>query len=280
MLKSIEEVYYMVDEIVKCGISREEKRGRKSKLTASEAITILIEGHRRHLRTEKQLYVLMTGELKDCFRTIPSYVQFTRTIRRVTPHLDFILQVLTAFNLHKKQQFCIVDSTSLPVAGYNRHKVKWALDSAGVSKNMHGFYQGFKLHIIVNQDREIMSVATTKANVSDIQLLKDYTFIRHIKGILIGDRGYTASEQHRQFLRSNGIRLIAKQRRNMDPYLNYYYRHILKKRSRIECIFGYLKMRLALIFPFLRSHESFLAHVKAAVIAFMFRQLTPNTVLF
>lgn len=275
MLKSIEEVYYIIDEIVQHGIQNTPK-GRRSKLTMSEIITILIEGHKRHYLTEKQLYMLAIGELESCFNTIPCYAQFTRAIRKTMPYLDLILEFFTQLNAEKVQKFCIVDSTSLPVAGYNKNNVKWARNSAGKSKNMHGFYQGFKLHIIINQDREIVSVATTKANVHDIQLLKNHTFIEHVKGILLGDKGYIASEGHRKELRTKGIKLIAKQRKNMDPYLNEYYKPLLKKRRGIESIFGHLKTRLGLIFPFLRSYESFLAHVKTAVLAYIIRKIEPE----
>lgn len=276
MLKSIEEVYYIIDEIAKHGMQNTPKKGRRSKLTMSEVITILIEGHRRHYVTEKQLYMLVMGELRSCFNQVPCYVQFTRAIRKAMPYLDLILEVFTQLNAGKSQKFCIVDSTSLPVAGYNRSDVKWALDSAGKSKNMHGFYQGFKLHIIINQDREIVSVATTKANVHDIQLLKDHKFVQHVNGLLLGDKGYIASSEHRKMLLKNGVNLLTKQRKNMDPYLNTYYGPILKERRRIEGIFGYLKTRLGLIFPFLRSHESFLVQVKAAVVAYMMRKIKPE----
>jgi len=189
MLKSIEEVYYIVDEIVQNKFQKTLKRGRRSKLTMSETITILIEGHKRHYLTEKQVYQLVVGDLKSCFKTIPCYAQFTRMIRKALPYLDVMLDVFMKINAHKEQEFCIVDSTALPVAGYNKYHVKWALNSAGIGKNMHGFYQGFKLHIIINQNREIVSIKTTKANVHDVQLLKSPAFVQNVKGRLIGDKG-------------------------------------------------------------------------------------------
>ena len=63
MLKSIEEAYYIVDEIAQRGV-KSKKKGRKGKLSLSEVITILIEGHKRHLQTEKQLFALVNGELR------------------------------------------------------------------------------------------------------------------------------------------------------------------------------------------------------------------------
>lgn len=82
MLKSIEEVYYVIDEIVQHGFEDFSKRGRKGKLSMSEVITILIEGHRRHYTTEKQLWLYANGELRTCFSNVPSYAQFTRSIRK------------------------------------------------------------------------------------------------------------------------------------------------------------------------------------------------------
>jgi hypothetical protein len=274
MLKSIEEVYYIIDEIVKHEMKNLKKIGRKRKLTISEVITIMIEGHKRHYCTQKQIYELLIGELKHHFKRIPSYHQFTRAIRKAEPYFDLILAVFTEINAKKEQEFCIVDSTSLPVNGYNKHDVKWALNSAGKGKNMHGFYQGFKLHIIINQNRNIVSAVITKANVHDVQLLKDDNFIRLIKGILIGDKGYILSEKHTNLLRSKGIELIAKQRDNMDPHLNEYYKPLLKKRRRIEGIFGDLKTRFGAIFPFSRSREGFLANVKAALAAYIMKSIT------
>lgn len=279
MLKSIEEVYCIIDEIVQQEIANHVKIGRKSKLSATEVITLLIEGHKRGYTTEKQLYMYASGELRNAFNQIPCYSQFTRAIKNVMPYLDLILEVITHINSKNEQKFCIVDSTALPVTSYNKKDVKWAMNSAGKSKNMHGYYQGFKLHIIVNQDREIVSVATTKANVSDIQLLKNHLFIKHVKGLLLGDKGYIASEQHRQKLSDCGINLLTKQRENMDPYLNSYYYPILRERRRIESIFGHLKTRLGLIYPFVRTAESFLVHAKSAVIAYMMRRIEPSIFL-
>lgn len=271
MLKSIEEVYWIIDEIVKHGISNEHKKGRRSKLTVSETITILIIGHDMNYSTNKQLYYLTVTQLRPYFKNIPSYPQFTRAIRKSIKYLDLIIEVFTKINAQNIQEICIVDSTSLPVNNYNRKQTKWASAAAGTGKNMHGFYQGFKLHIIVNQNREIISAVTTKANVHDVQLLKNENFVQHVRGILVGDKGYVASEKDRISLKKRGIDLVAKQRKNMDPYLNEYYKPLLQKRKQIETVFGFLKTRAALIFPFARSAEGFLAHAKAALLAFMLR---------
>ena len=187
--------------------------------------------------------------------------------------MELILQVLAKINATAVQSFCIVDSTALPVNGYNRKDTKWATNSSGKSKNMHGWYQGFKLHLIINQNYQIVSLKFTKANVHDVQVLKISEFATSVHGLLLGDKGYIMSDKWLNQLNDWGVELLTKQRENMDPYLNKYYHHTLKNRRKIESIFGYLKSRLGLIMPFCRTPESFLAHARSALLALMVAKL-------
>jgi len=279
MPKSIEEVYWIVDEIVKVSKMHSQNRvGRKQKMSPSEVITILVMGHMEGLTTVKQLYNLMNYQYKGCFKNIPSYSQFTRLVRSNGEFLSFIIELLCSVYSQKKTGFYIIDSTSLPVAGYNSNKVKWVGSQGGIGKNMHGWYQGFKLHIIVNRNLEIASATITSANVHDITPLKQKSFIKNIKGILVGDKGYQSSKT-RSFLAMHNIDLLAKQRANMDPYLNTYYSKYFKERRRIEGIFGYLKTKLTGIYRYARSAGGFLAQVKAALLSYMLKSFSDNELM-
>ncbi len=74
MQKSIEEVYWIIDEVV---MRKVEKKGRKRKMQASDVLTIMVMGHCQGMMTEKQLYDLMSDKYKGCFSQIPNYAQFT-----------------------------------------------------------------------------------------------------------------------------------------------------------------------------------------------------------
>src|SRR5262249_13859271 len=151
-------------------------------------------------------------------------------------YLDLIIEMLTMIYKQKKHELYIIDSTALPVSGYNGKQVKWTGKEGGIGINMHGWYYGFKLHIIVNADLEIVSTAITDANVHDIQVLKNDCFIRHINGILVGDAGYQAKQSLKRKLKEEGIELLVKQKKNMDPFLNTYYKKYFDKRREIEGI--------------------------------------------
>jgi hypothetical protein len=273
----IEATYCIIDEILSV-IMPKKKIGRKSKLSPSEAITLLIEGKQRGYALDKQIYQLaVSGELRGCFR-MPSYAQFNRALRANRKYFEYILEQLIKVHAGTRELY-IIDSTALPINQFNGPLSKWGLGDAKVAKNMHGWYQGYKLHIITNDQLEIASVLVTKANFHDVKSLECAGFIKKIQGKLVGDRGYLASEKIRKDLLKAGIEMIAKQRTNMDPYLNEYYKKLLAKRRNIERVFAYLKRSLSALHKFARSSDNFLAHVLAALIVYIFRFTYENKLI-
>jgi hypothetical protein len=276
-MKNIVELYWIVDEVVKRVEQKIEKkmcRGRKNKLTKSELITMALIGHFDSIETDKKLYEYVINHLKDCFKNMPCYEQFTRGIRSVSKYLDLMLEILCQMNANTEKDFYIVDSTALPVGEYDTYGCpKWASDQAKIGKNIFGYYHGFKLHIIINRRMEVVSFMITTADVHDVKLLSNESFIGKIKGLLIGDKGYVCPQKLLQKLRQQGLDFIFKQRNNMDPFLNELFKKELSQRHVIEGVFSYLKNRLKALHSFARSAESFLVHVKTALAAFMLRNL-------
>ena len=276
-MKNIVELYWIVDEVVKRieqKIEKKSYRGRKNKLTKSELITMALIGHFDNIETDKKLHEYMSTYLRDCFKNMPCYEQFTRGIRSISKYLDFMLEILCQMNLNTEEDFYIVDSSAFPVSEYDTYTCpKWASDQAKIGKNIFGYYHGFKLHIIINRRMEVVSCMITTANVHDVKLLSFESFIGNIKGLLIGDKGYVCPKELLQKLRKQGLEFIFKQRNNMDPFLNEFYKQELRQRQVIEGVFSYLKNRLKALHTFARSAESFLVHVKAAFAAFMLRKL-------
>jgi hypothetical protein len=96
MQLSIEEVYCIIYDLVKPLSLGEKKRGRKSKMNVCEMITVLAMNHMNGFTTNKQIYQSMFGEYKGCFNNIPSYEQFTRTIRSCEGDIKIVLEALIA----------------------------------------------------------------------------------------------------------------------------------------------------------------------------------------
>lgn len=255
------------------------RRGRKNKLRKSELITMALIGHFNDIATDKKLYEFVTLYLKSYFNSLPCYEQFSRGIRSISQDLDLMLEILCQLNQTSEEDFYIIDSSALPVGEYDSFDCpKWASDEARLGKNIFGFYYGFKLHIIINRRMEVVSCRITTANVHDVNMLSVESFIGKIKGKLIGDKGYVCPEKLLKKFMNQGLKCIFKQRENMDPYLNEFYKKDLSQRQVIEGVFSYLKNRLKALHNFARSAESFLVHVKAALAAYMLKNLSNFTV--
>jgi hypothetical protein len=276
-MKNIVELYWLVDEIVKMikkNFPVNHKVGRKSTLSKSELITIVLLGHNLAIPTDKLLYDYVKEHLNKDFKNIPCYAQFTKGIRSTSRYLDLMLSILCQMNSKTEKGFYIIDSTALPTNGYDKYDCpKWASGDVKKGKNIFGFYHGYKLHIIINRNLEVVSCLITPANVHDVKALSIDSFINTIHGTLVGDKGYVVGKDIKQKLKELDINLIFKQRKNMDPYLNEYYKEILRQRQVIEGVFSVLKNRLNLLHRFARCVESFLVHVKAALAAFIINKL-------
>ncbi len=281
-MKNIVELYWIVDEVVKQIEQKFGKkfcRGRKNKLRKSELITMALIGHFDDIGTDKKLYEYVTFHLNGYFKNLPCYEQFSRGIRSISKDLDLMLEVLCQLNQTSEKDFYIIDSSALPVGEYDSFKCpKWASDQSKLGKNIFGYYYGFKLHIIINRRMEVVSCMITPANVHDVKMLSMESFIGKIKGKLVGDKGYVCPQKLLKKLKSQDLEFIFKQRENMDPYLNEFYKADLSQRQVIEGVFSYLKNRLKALHNFARSVESFLVHVKAALAAYMLKNLSNFTV--
>ncbi len=70
----------------------------------------------------------------------------------------------------------------------SRNKVFDGIAKTG--KSTMGWFHAFKLHIVINDKREILSFCVTQANINDRQAIKNEDFLRDIFEKLFGDKGY------------------------------------------------------------------------------------------
>ena len=78
--------------------------------------------------------------------------------------------------------------------------------------NTLGWFYGFKLHVIVNTDGELLSERLTPANTNDRKPVLELT--RGLFGKLYGDKGYV-SKPLSEALKAQGIYLVSKVHKNM-----------------------------------------------------------------
>jgi transposase len=102
-----------------------------------------------------------------------------------------------------------------------------------------GWFYGFKLHLVVDDQGELLAFRITPGNVDDRQPIPKLT--QGLTGKVIGDRGYV-SQRLFELLSARGLRLITKISKNMHNTLMPLADKLLqRKRAIIENINDQLK---------------------------------------
>jgi len=170
-----------------------------------------------------------------------------------------------------------VDSTCLRVCKNPRiasHKVFAGKAERG--KTSLGWFYGFKLHLIINDTGELLEVAVTPGNIDDRIPLWSLNPEGVLHGNLYGDKGYI-SKDLREKLHKQGVHLIYKVRKHMDPLeVSVSDAVLLKKRMLIETVIKELKMQMQVEHTRHRSYENFCVHVFSALIAYQVLETKPS----
>lgn len=242
------------------------ERRSQSRMQLSEVMMIVIAFHGSGFRTFKAFYTLCVRPHWQ--KAFPNLVSYTRFIEL----MPWCLMLLCCF-LHTRKGpvtgIAFIDSTPLAVshpARAHAHKVfkgqvKWG-------KNSVGWHFGFKLHLIVNDQGELLAFKLTPANTDDRQPVPDLT--QDLMGKLFGDRGYISQALFEQ-LYERGLQLITKSKKNMKNRLvKLIDKILLRKRALIESINDQLKNICQIEHSRHRSWFNFLVNLLAGLIAYTY----------
>ena len=252
------------------GVTR--KRGPAPRLSTSEVMTILIYFHRSHYRDFKAYYTQHVCEhMRSEFPALVSYTRFVELIPSALPAMCVYLRV----RFGQGTGVAFIDSTSLAVCHnrrIGRHRVFAKVATRG--KNSMGWFYGFKLHLIVNDQGELLAIQLTPANTDDRKPVPQMT--KELWGKLVGDRGYL-SQALFEYLFARGLQLITPIRKNMKNQLVVLEDKLLtRKRFIIETIVDQLKNISQIEHTRHRSTTNFLVNLVAGLIAYTWQPKKPS----
>ena len=278
-------IFYEVDEFCKQFEKQferrllsvgEDKRKRAFSLTLSEIMTIMIYYHESGYKTfkdyyEKHVMIYMRGD----FKALVSYNRFIELRQKALLPLLIFLQLN---GLRKCTGISYIDSFPLEVCHVKRassHKTFKGIAQKG--KSSMGWFYGFKLHLVINHQGEVVAFCITPGNIADNNegvLLK---LTKKLFGKLFGDRGYLINKELFKKLYSNGIHLVTKIRKNMSNKLvELKDKLLLRKRGVIESVGNILKESISIEHSRHRSLAGFLCHVLASLVTYCFREKKPS----
>ena len=240
-------------------------------------MTILVFFHASHDRTFQHFYLgsVLPGKRAE-FPGLPSDTRFVERIP-----LTLLLPLCAYLQTRQGPSTGIPFIDSLPVrVCHNRrissHKVLAGLAQRG--KGSRGWFYRFQLHLVMNDQGELLGVCLTPGHVDDRRPVKK--LVRQLWGKLFGDRGYLSQELFEQ-LWAQGLPLITKLKRNMKnrlmPVMD---KLLLRKRALIEGVNDQLKNSSQVEHPRHRSPNNGIVNIMAAVVAYTFQPKKPALDLF
>jgi hypothetical protein len=253
--------------------SASKQRNRARDLALSEIMTILILFHQSHYRTFKAFYT--EHVCVDLCGEFPKLVSYTRFVEFFPSAL-----VPLCVYLHSCLGTCtgvsFVDSTKLAVCHNRRirqHRVFRGLAERG--KTSVDWFFGFKLHLVFNDQGELLTFTLTPGNVDDRRPVP--RFAARLFGKLFGDKGYLSQPLLKQLKRVFGIELITPRRKNMKkvelPLLDKLH---LRKRAIVETIIDQLKNISQIEHTRHRSPINFLVNLVCGLIAYGHQPKKPS----
>lgn len=278
---SLLEMFYDVDtfwvRMTKQAASHQlgsEPRGPQASLCVSEIMTILIHFHQSHYRDFKAYYTEHVCE--HLRREFPGLVSYTRFVELIPSALAPMTRYLLS-RMGQTRGIAFIDSTPIPVCHNKRifhHKVFDGFAARG--KSSMGYFWGFKLHLVVNDQGELLSFLLSPGNVDDRKPVP--TLTKRLWGKLFGDKGYLSQPLFERLF-DQGLQLITlpkKKKKSPEtrllPLLD---KVMVRKRAIIETINDQLKNVSQIAHTRHRSPTHFLVNLIGGLLAYSFQPKKP-----
>ena len=207
-----------------------QRRQRASRLSTSEVMTLVVAFQDSDDRTFKHFYRKQV--CRQWQAEFPALVSYSRLIEC----LPAVLVPLSAYlrtRLGRPRGIAFIDSLPLPVCHNRRidsHQVFASMAQRG--KSSMGWFYGFKLHFVMNDEGDLLAVRFTPGNVDDRAPVPGWA--EGLWGKLLGNRGYLGQELFER-LEQTAVQLITELKRNMrNKLMPLWDKLLLRKRALIE----------------------------------------------
>lgn len=251
----------------------QRQRERAGELCISEIMTILIAFHQSHYRDFKAYYLEdVCQHQRTEFPRLVKYARFVElmpsTLIPLCAYLRSLFGVCTGISF--------IDATPLAVchpARISQHKVFAGLAQRGRSST--GWFFGFKLHLVFNDQGELLDFTLTPGNTHDLKPVP--RLVKRLFGKLFGDKGYLSQPLFKLLFETFNIQLVTKLRKNMkNQLMPLTDKLLLRKRAIVETIIDQLKNISQIEHSRHRSPINFLVNLVCGLIAYCHQPKKPS----
>jgi len=248
------------------------QRDRAARLCLSEVMTIIVLFHASSYRNFKAYYTEhVMKHYAGAFPRLVSYQRFVELMPSAIVPLCGYLQTRKG----RCSGISFVDSTSLKVCHNRRiHSHKVFQGCARRGKTSVDWFYGFKLHLVINDRGELLSLRLTPGNTDDRAPVPK--LVKELFGKLFGDKGYI-SQPLFETLYADGIQLVTRLKTKMKNRLvSMFDKIMLRKRAIIESVVDQLKNISQIEHSRHRSVANYFVNLLAGLVAYTFREKKPS----
>ncbi len=251
--------------------NKQVKRQRKSRLSLSEVMTIVVYFHGSNYRNFKAYY--QDKILQHHFSDFPDLVSYNRFIELI-PHTLIPLIYYLNSRKGKCTGISFIDGMGIPICHNRRAKRNKVFEGlAAWGKSSVDWYFGFKLHLIINDKGEILAFQITPANIDERKPVPNLA--KDLWGRIFADKGYISQKLFEQLFEHN-LKIITPYKKNMkNKFIELWEKLMLRKRSLIETVNDQLQNVSQVVHSRHRSVFNFMVNVIAGLIAYTFQDKKP-----
>lgn len=244
------------------------KRGPKRKLSLEQIVALNIYRFHFKIGDLKNYHKMIKELIQDKVPNLPNYENFMKTTNKSTIFIFAFLNFLMQMNRTKGSRIHYMDSTPISVCqNYKIYSHKVTKKIARRSKSTKGWWYGFKMSGICNENGDLENLIFSYANVADCKIAEKLA--ECVKGTVFADAGYLQKKEILKRLEEKGVKFEAAPRKNMNRLMSRFECYHIKHRSIIESDWGTLKTHFQLEYHKARSVVGMFRHFFYAIVAYM-----------
>lgn len=270
-MSNIVKKYLRVLEIISslnCELEFKSGVGRKQKISDLEVVALILAAEFMSIDSENSLFKEINNQ------QIPNLIELSQFNKRRRKLFLFSEEVRVKLASHflEFEDYFIVDSMPLEICKFVRHnRIKICkkdfetAPSKGFCASQNNWFYGYKLHGVCSITGVFHSLDITKAEVHDVQFLKNIKQ-QMADCVLIGDRGYLSQSIQLDLFQTVNIKLVTPKRTNQKDFKPqpYIFR---KSRKRIETLFSQLFDPFKIRNNYAKTFEGFKTRILAKITA-------------
>ena len=268
-MSNIVKNYLRVLEVISslnCELEFKSGIGRKDKMSDLEVVALSLTAEFMTIDSENSLFKQLSSN------EIPNLIersQFNKRRRKLFLFSEEI-RIKLASNFLDFEDYFIVDSMPLEICKFSRHNrikiCKTEFETApskGFCASQNSWFYGYKLHGVCSVTGVFHSLDITKAEVHDVNFLKNIKE-QMSDCVILGDRGYLSETIQLDLFQKVNIKLETPKRINQKNYKPqpYIFR---KSRKRIETLFSQLCDQFLIRRNYAKTFEGFKTRILAKI---------------